>query len=152
MESLPFVIFTQNNLPKARIDENVIDKMPNAEPYLRPEYIYTQDWAAAIRRKRYVNMDRFDYFKDKKNDPVYEDHDMVFIGLLDDQEDDHVSEREILRERWRKFVGVDIFYPYFKFREIEDWVKDRFSVRFFGMKGRPQFRKNKLLYVFKATF
>ena len=57
-----------------------------------------------------------------------------------------------LREKWRELIGFDIFYLYFKAKEIEDWIKERVSFKLFGMKGRPQFNKNKILYVFKGTF
>lgn len=35
------------------------------------------------------------------------------------------EERKILREKWKQFLGVDIFYPYFKKKEIEEKIEEK---------------------------
>ena len=65
---------------------------------------------------------------------------------------DKGEEKKILREKWKKLLGVDIFYPYFKAKEVEDWVSDRASVRFFNLRGRPKFENNQIKYTFKLKF
>jgi len=65
---------------------------------------------------------------------------------------DKRDERKILRQKWKKMLGVDIFYPYFKAKEVEDWVKEKTSVRFFKIKGKPEFDENQIKYIFKIKF
>ena len=65
---------------------------------------------------------------------------------------DEEEEKKILREKWKQFLGIDIFYPYFKAKEVEKWIRDKASIKIFGMKGRPKFDRNQIIYTFKATF
>ncbi|KPK98157.1 MAG: hypothetical protein AMJ95_05440 [Omnitrophica WOR_2 bacterium SM23_72] len=62
------------------------------------------------------------------------------------------EEKKIIREAWKEWLGVDIWYPYFKAKEIEDWIKDRFRVKIFRFKGRLQFEKERLTYTFRMRF
>lgn len=63
-----------------------------------------------------------------------------------------VNEKKRIRQAWKKIFGLDVWYPYYKAKEIEDWVKERMSVRFFGFKGKPRFENDQILYVFRTTF
>ena len=65
---------------------------------------------------------------------------------------DENEEKKILREKWKKLLGIDIFYPYFKAKEVEDWVSEKVSIRIFNMRGRPKLEKNKITYTFKVNF
>lgn len=62
------------------------------------------------------------------------------------------EDRNFLREEWRRALGVDIFYPYFKAKEIEDWLKEKVSIRLFNIKGRPQLSDDQVKYIFKISF
>jgi hypothetical protein len=62
------------------------------------------------------------------------------------------NDKAVIREEWRKFLGVDIFYPYYKAKEIEDWVSEKGSVKFGNLKGKPKFGDNKFTYTFKMKF
>jgi len=62
------------------------------------------------------------------------------------------DEKKILRGRWKAWLGIDIFYPYYKAQEIEDWVSDRFKVKIFKMQGRPKLEDNQFKYTFKIKF
>jgi len=62
------------------------------------------------------------------------------------------DEKKILREDWRQWLGMDIYYPYFKAKEVEDWACDRFKVKFFKISGRPKIEDNQFRYTFKAKF
>ncbi|MBN2483340.1 MAG: hypothetical protein JXD21_03980 [Candidatus Omnitrophica bacterium] len=57
-----------------------------------------------------------------------------------------------LREEWDYFLGFDIFYSYFKMKEIEDWVKDTGKVKIFNIQGKPEFGKDSLQYIFNKNF
>jgi hypothetical protein len=63
-----------------------------------------------------------------------------------------VDEKKLIRDAWRKVFGIDVWYPYYKAKEIEDWVKERMCIKVFKLKGNPEFRKDQILYVFKAKF
>jgi hypothetical protein len=65
---------------------------------------------------------------------------------------DKEGERKILREKWERLLGIDIFYPYFKAKELEDWVSEKATVKFFNLKGRPAFKDNEIKYIFKVKF
>jgi hypothetical protein len=63
-----------------------------------------------------------------------------------------VDEKKMIREEWKKVFGIDVWYPYYKAKDVERWVKKRLSVKVFKFKGEPQFEKNQILYTFKANF
>lgn len=62
------------------------------------------------------------------------------------------EDKEILRQEWQKDLGIDIFYPYFKAKEIEDLVSEKASVKIFSIKGRPKFSDDQIKYIFKVSF
>lgn len=63
-----------------------------------------------------------------------------------------VDEKKMLRQAWEDAFGVDVWYPYYKAKEIETHIKKKLSVRIFKFKGEPKFEKNKVVYMFKTTF
>lgn len=63
-----------------------------------------------------------------------------------------VDEKKMLREEWKKAFGIDVWYPYYKAKDVEKWVKKRLGVKVFKFKGEPQFERNEVLYTFKAKF
>jgi len=65
---------------------------------------------------------------------------------------DKNGEKKLLRKKWKKLLGLDIFYPYFKAKEVEDWIKDKTSMQVFKIKGRPKFENDHIKYIFKIKF
>ncbi|MDP2921935.1 MAG: hypothetical protein Q8O12_06200 [Candidatus Omnitrophota bacterium] len=65
---------------------------------------------------------------------------------------DENAEKIVLREQWRQNLGIDIFYAYFKAKEVESKVREKTSVRIFRIKGRPEFKNNEAKYIFKTKF
>ena len=63
-----------------------------------------------------------------------------------------VSEKEMIRAEWKKAFGVDVWYPYYKTKEIEDWVSERVSIKVFKMKGKPKFENGQIKYTFLTRF
>lgn len=63
-----------------------------------------------------------------------------------------VDEKKLIRQAWKRAFGIDVWYPYYKYQEIEDWVKERLSVRIFNLRGKPEFSRNHIFYVFKNKF
>ena len=63
------------------------------------------------------------------------------------------EERKILRKKWKKMLGSDIFYAYYKAKEVEDWFEDKGSVNLFNkIKGKPTFYNKSVEYKFKLIF
>lgn len=62
------------------------------------------------------------------------------------------KKEEDLRKEWQEFLGLDIFYPYYKAKKAESWFSDRLQVEIFNLTGRPQLEKNQAAYNFKVEF
>jgi hypothetical protein len=86
----------------------------------------------------------------------YEKGDHAFWGLIEKRVREDIirktEEKRIIREAWEEWLGIDIWYPYFKAKEIEGWVCDKFKVRIFRFKGRLRFEKEKVTYTFRMQF
>jgi len=65
---------------------------------------------------------------------------------------DENAEKIVLREQWERNIGIDLFYPYFKARELESMVREKSSVRVFKLKGRSEFKSNEAKYIFSIKF
>lgn len=65
---------------------------------------------------------------------------------------DENAEKILLREQWERNIGVDIFYPYFKTKELESKVREKTSVRVLKLKGKPEFKSNEAKYTFTIKF
>ena len=65
---------------------------------------------------------------------------------------DETAEKIILREQWERQLGIDIFYPYFRVKELESKVKEKTSVRVFKARGKSEFKNNKAKYTFTIKF
>ena len=62
------------------------------------------------------------------------------------------DENEVVREAWKEAFGFDVWYPYYRAKEVERWVKKKASVRVFRMKGEPIIEKGRLMYAFTSKF
>jgi len=65
---------------------------------------------------------------------------------------DENAEKILLREQWERNIGVDIFYPYFKAKELESKVREKTSVRVLKIRGKPEFKNNEAKYTFTVKF
>ncbi|MCX5687140.1 MAG: hypothetical protein NTV71_00600 [Candidatus Omnitrophica bacterium] len=65
---------------------------------------------------------------------------------------DENTEKIILRDQWERNIGIDIFYPYFKAKELELKVGEKTSVRILKLKGKPEFKSNEAKYIFSIKF
>lgn len=63
-----------------------------------------------------------------------------------------IDENQHLRDAWREAFGFDVWYPYYKEKEIEGWVRQKFRVRILRLKGEPQFSSKGFTYIFKSIF
>ncbi len=62
------------------------------------------------------------------------------------------EDKDYLRREWKEFLGMDVFMPYFKAQEVEDWVKEKAHINFFKIRGEPKLRKNQIQYKFQVKF
>jgi hypothetical protein len=62
------------------------------------------------------------------------------------------DEKLLLRQAWAEFFGFDVWYPYYKAKEVESWVKERCSVKLFKLKGSPEFKKGFFTFNFNGKF
>jgi hypothetical protein len=138
-------------LPPIVIDVSWPSYLVEKTPALRPQYLYDSDWTKVIRDGGYLRSAEEEYFKETRRNILY-GYSQSGVKKVWQDEEEFLNDRDILRERWRDLLGFDLFYPYYKAKQMEKWVKERFSVKLFGMKGRPQFSKNRIMYVFKTTF
>jgi hypothetical protein len=56
------------------------------------------------------------------------------------------------RKEWEEFLGFDVFMPYFKAKEAEEWISEKASVHVYKIKGKPKFDENQIHYIFKTAF
>ena len=63
-----------------------------------------------------------------------------------------VNEKQLIRSQWQQAFGVDVWVPYYKAKEIEDRVSDKFSVKVFKIKGKPKCDDNECRYTFSGKF
>jgi hypothetical protein len=63
-----------------------------------------------------------------------------------------IDEYKRIRQAWKEAFGLDVWYPYFAAKEIEDSVKKKLGVKIYKFKGEPQIEKNMVSYKFKTTF
>lgn len=86
---------------------------------------------------------------------ISKEHQKIYLAFINNK-NRHVrnedNDKKILRKKWQELLGMDIFYPYFKMREMEDWVSEKASVQVFKMKGKPRFENNQVKYIFKIKF
>ena len=65
---------------------------------------------------------------------------------------DENAEKIVIREQWKRNIGIDVFYPYFKAKELESKVREKSSVRVFKLKGKPEFKSDEAKYTFSIKF
>jgi len=60
--------------------------------------------------------------------------------------------KALLRRQWKEMLGMDVFMPYFKAKDVEDFVKEKARINFFKMKGEPKLQSNQVQYMFNVKF
>jgi hypothetical protein len=63
-----------------------------------------------------------------------------------------IDEEKKWRQEWEKAFNIDVWYPYYKTKDVEKWVKKRLSIKIFKLKGEPQFERKHFYYTFTAKF
>jgi len=65
---------------------------------------------------------------------------------------DDNAEKTVLREQWERNIGIDLFYPYFKAKELESKVGEKTSVRVLKLRGRSELKSSEAKYTFSVKF
>jgi hypothetical protein len=67
---------------------------------------------------------------------------------------DQDSEKVQLRRQWQDLLGVDVFMPYFKVKEAEEFVSNKTKVSVFNFRGKAHFNESKkqVEYIFRRKF
>lgn len=63
-----------------------------------------------------------------------------------------VDEERLVRAAWEEVFGFDVWYPYYKEKELEVWVRKKFRLKIFHLKGEVQFNSKGFTYTFKSIF
>jgi len=127
MLGFPFYIFAQNKSDTP--DKNKKDS------YIRQETsFYNHKYPSNQKRNIFIS------FGDWLNNAAYA------------ESAKRHNDRKLIRQEWKDFFGVDVFYPYFKYKETEDKIKEKTSVRIFKMKGRAELSTDNIGYTFKIKF
>jgi hypothetical protein len=62
------------------------------------------------------------------------------------------DEREEIRAQWEETLGIDVWFPYYKAKEIENTICEKASIKIHRLKGKPKWEGNRILYIFKLSF
>jgi hypothetical protein len=62
------------------------------------------------------------------------------------------DEQKIMRQAWTDAFGFDVWYPYYRAKEVEGWVKRKASIKVFKLKGEPIIERGRIMYAFKTRF
>ncbi|MCK9595358.1 MAG: hypothetical protein PHH68_02535 [Candidatus Omnitrophica bacterium] len=77
-----------------------------------------------------------------------------FDALVTVSRPDENEDRRKIRNDWKEFFGVDVFLPYYKAQEVEEFIQEKVSVKLFNVKGRPEYDRqtHQVKYIFKRKF
>ncbi len=138
--SLAGSIFAQQAYRLASIDLRLPETPLKIGPMAIDEKALTNETDVSLKKaiKKQAHSDYWSWLNSKG-----------FVARFDQDE-----ERKNLRKQWEEFLVVDIFMPYFKLKELEDFVSDKTRVNLFSMKGKAHFNESKkqVEYTFKKKF
>lgn len=62
--------------------------------------------------------------------------------------------KEELRNEWNQVLGFDLFAPYFKVKELEQFVRNKCSITLFGFKSELEIsnKYNTIIYSFTRRY
>jgi hypothetical protein len=78
--------------------------------------------------------------------------DTSFCDCVNTVKRDTEDDADILRAEWKEALGVDIFFAYFKTKEITDKIEEKSKFKLFSMRGKATIKKNSAIYAFSRKF
>jgi len=123
----------------------------NKEDIYNEEWLKFQSEKADLAFKKKLLADSFSENTAPEKDSFFK---RWFKSLAFASPSDKNKEKIKLRTEWKEFLGIDIFYPYFKAKEVENYVREKTALSFLNMKGRTEFDEgsNQVRYIFKKNF
>lgn len=86
----------------------------------------------------------------KISDKSFPSFELLNNELPKNTSSDKEKDKQTLREEWKDFLhGLDIFYPYFKAKELEDWIGEKIKIEFLNLKGKPKIEEDEIFYIFR---
>lgn len=65
---------------------------------------------------------------------------------------DNRSEKEKVRRQRKRALGIDLFFPYFKAKEIAKKTENKTKAKVFRLKGEAKIEEDEVKYIFKLKF
>lgn len=63
-----------------------------------------------------------------------------------------VDEKEQIRQSWERAFGVDVWDPYYRTKDAENWVKKKASFKVYKVRCKPEFSRDSMCYNCKTAF
>ncbi|MCX5692313.1 MAG: hypothetical protein NTX47_01300 [Candidatus Omnitrophica bacterium] len=78
--------------------------------------------------------------------------DASFCDCVNTVKRDTEDDADTLRAEWKEALGVDIFFAYFKTKEITNKIEEKSKFKLFSMRGKATIKKNSATYAFSRKF
>ena len=78
--------------------------------------------------------------------------DASFCECVNTVKRDAKDDVDTLRAEWKEALGVDIFFAYFKTKEITNKIEEKSKLKLFSMRGKATIKKNAAIYAFSRKF
>ena len=78
--------------------------------------------------------------------------DASFCDCVNTVKRDTEDDADTLRAEWKEALGVDIFFAYFKTKEITNKIEEKSKCRIFNMRGRAKIKQDLVTYAFNHKF
>ena len=69
-----------------------------------------------------------------------------------DKEYSENNEKTDVRREWEIWLGVDIFHSYYKYKEAQDILKEKFSIPLYNIKVHPEYTDRQFKLILKKKF
>jgi len=78
--------------------------------------------------------------------------DTNFFDCVNTVKRDTKDDTDTLRAEWKEALGVDIFFAYFKTKEITNKIEEKSKFKLFSMLGKATIKENSMTYAFSHKF
>jgi hypothetical protein len=78
--------------------------------------------------------------------------DASFRDCVNTVKRDTEDDADTLRAEWKEALGADIFFAYFKTKEITNKIEEKSKFKLFSMRGKATIKRNSATYAFSRKF
>ena len=75
-----------------------------------------------------------------------------FSNWVNTAKKDTEDDTDILRAEWKQALGADIFFVYFKAKEMTRKIEEKSKFKLFNMRGRAKIKEDSATYTFSHKF